>query len=420
MSSSYGFPWSLRRFVGVIVAVLIGSLSLPSLAELVSGGTATASAATPSLAITKTVSATSAAPGVTFRYTIKYRCASITDNCENVTLADVVPAPLEVLSSTGPGGSVSSTNNSGNSLQWNLATPGSGGVLTAGSSGLVTIDVRFPLCGMVGTETAVNTATFAASNAGSVSATAPTVSVSSASSCGPTGTGGFEKTVSGNGDQGWGNAYTVAAPGKPTAYWVTDTMPAGVKISSINYAAPMDINCGNGWFDYYEADRLGLPESLTGCTHSDYTDPAGTTHRLIDPVVQLRWEVAANTDRAVFINTVTTAPRGTTITNVATTSLGETDSATYVVGPVGANPNVFKWTSAAFGQPRPDGLPAGNSALNEVDYQLGARNLVPSDAPLVNPILEDLLPVEVDWVDGQSTWVYPYATYDSPLALGRW
>ncbi len=111
-------------------------------------------------------------PEEIFTYIIKYRCASLTEHCMNTQIQDAIPPDMEIISYTTLGGSVSSAALSGNTITWNLQTPGrTQGQLDAGSTGMVTVKVRFA-CGSAATTGAnpyTNTATISADNGSSSS-----------------------------------------------------------------------------------------------------------------------------------------------------------------------------------------------------------------------------------------------------------
>ena len=93
--------------------------------------------------------------GEAFTYYIAYRCASITQDCINTTLTDVLPPEVEFISGTGPSGDISAVTYDGGShtVTVDFVDP-----LGAGSTGILEISVRFPPGTLPGT-TAVNQAT---------------------------------------------------------------------------------------------------------------------------------------------------------------------------------------------------------------------------------------------------------------------
>ena len=159
--------------------------------SLLAPATASAQPPSPTLELTKAVSATSIASGTPFEYTFAYRCASITANCQNAVITDVLPPQVTYIpnsATTTPHiQSVAYTpdpsGTTGGALTYTFVNP-----LPAGSTGILRFQVQFPPGTLPGT-VALNRATFSADNAGPV--TTPNVST--------TATGQFEMTVNKSG-----------------------------------------------------------------------------------------------------------------------------------------------------------------------------------------------------------------------------
>jgi uncharacterized repeat protein (TIGR01451 family) len=117
-----------------------------------------------SVNLVKTVNKTNPLSGETFTYTLQYRCASTTEACNGVMITDPIPASLEYVSLTG---SIHTTNEVYNSstktVTFTFVNP-----LPAGTTGQVTISVRFPNKITPNGTAATNTATMSASNAPTV------------------------------------------------------------------------------------------------------------------------------------------------------------------------------------------------------------------------------------------------------------
>ncbi len=128
--------------------------------------------AAPSLLLTKTASNTNPAPGDLVTFTMRYRCASLTEHCMNATVTDPIPADMEIVSYSFSGGLIDDVNVAGNTITWDLQSPGSpAGQLDAGSTGLLKVTARFPACSsaVISAGAVTNTATFA-EDTGSVNA----------------------------------------------------------------------------------------------------------------------------------------------------------------------------------------------------------------------------------------------------------
>ncbi|MFK7946455.1 MAG: SdrD B-like domain-containing protein [Saprospiraceae bacterium] len=121
-----------------------------------------------SLDLIKTVDDSTPLTGETFTYTLQYRCASTTEDCNGVVITDPLPASVEYVGLSGSLHTTNETYNSGShTVTFTLQDP-----LTAGTVGQVTVSVRFPNGTTPNGTTANNTATISASNAASVNSSA--------------------------------------------------------------------------------------------------------------------------------------------------------------------------------------------------------------------------------------------------------
>jgi len=131
--------------------------------------------AAPQLQISMTSSVSSVAAGTVFSYTLQYKCASITENCVAATVTDILPVELSATATdVTMVGSAHTTAQvytaATRTAKWTFVNP-----LPAGSTGQLTLTVKFPVGTTPDGATAVNTATMAAT--GAASATSPPVSV---------------------------------------------------------------------------------------------------------------------------------------------------------------------------------------------------------------------------------------------------
>lgn len=130
-----------------------------------------------SLDLVKTVDKATPLTGESFTYTLQYRCASTTEDCNGVMITDPLPASVEYVSLSGSIHTTNTTYNSGShTVTFTLQDP-----LIAGTVGQVTVTVRFPNGTTPNGTAANNTATISASNAVSVSSTALATASASAS-----------------------------------------------------------------------------------------------------------------------------------------------------------------------------------------------------------------------------------------------
>ena len=126
------------------------------------------------LELTKSVSNPTPLSGQIFSYTLQYRCASITDDCDGTFITDPLPASVEFVSVVNSVHIASSSYNSGtHTVNFTFVDP-----LTSGTSGQVEIHVRFPNGTTSDGTVASNTATIDATNAPLVSSTAVSATAS--------------------------------------------------------------------------------------------------------------------------------------------------------------------------------------------------------------------------------------------------
>lgn len=268
-----------------------------------------------SLIIDKSVNKTNVEPGETFTYTIRYRCASLTDHCTDVVIVDNLPTGMEVAGYTLAGGQVASVSATSTSVTWNLQTPGSApGQLDAGSSGVVTLTARFPGCDASGTTAGLftNTATISASNTSSSNNSADITLDSNVPTCppDPAPSNDFEKNRGNSKTSVNGyHRYAFNFPGTGASYTVTDVMPDGFVVSSIDVEGSnnstifgLEIQCASSgtWHTVNTATTGSsfntpseLPAGATECVNVNHPDfPALTDHYLFN-ISAVRWTVPA-------------------------------------------------------------------------------------------------------------------------------
>ncbi|MEM7530919.1 MAG: SdrD B-like domain-containing protein [Chloroflexota bacterium] len=243
---------------------------------------ATATAA-PNLLIDKTVSNANPSAGEVFVYTIRYRCASLTEHCFNAQIVDDVSDDLTIVSHSQAGGNVVAVDENNNTITWDLASGNVPNRLDAGSAGLLRIRVRFPQCGTQSPgagSTLSNVATFSEDSAGSVSSAAngADITVPTINSCpgsAPPNPTDFEKRANGN----WVSpgdieiAYTIDIPTNPVTstgtYTVTDIFPDGYTLHTMDISdetnIATEVQCDGVWYDNpITDDELGASVDLQG------------------------------------------------------------------------------------------------------------------------------------------------------------
>ena len=117
------------------------------------------------LELNKTVSEANPATGVSFFYTLQYRCASTVDDCIGTVITDPLPPEVEFVGLTGSPHTINEVYDAGT----HTVTFTFQNTLTAGSTGEVQIEVRYPNGSTPNGTIATNTATIDATNATSVS-----------------------------------------------------------------------------------------------------------------------------------------------------------------------------------------------------------------------------------------------------------
>lgn len=177
------------------------------------------------LSITKSASVTSVNAGTTFRYTLQYRCVSITNNCQNVVVTDVLPPQLASgASDVAVYGSQHTTSVSYDAgtrtAQWVMQNP-----LGAGSTGDLYLDVKFPAGTTPNGTVALNTARITASNAATVTSNQVSVTALATPSI------VIDKYLIAGGGAGYETVYGIAVANNGTINLsnvaLTDNLPPG-------------------------------------------------------------------------------------------------------------------------------------------------------------------------------------------------
>lgn len=134
-----------------------------------------AALAAPQLQLSLSASVSTVAAGTVFTYTLQYQCASLTENCVAATVTDVLPAALSgAAADVALVGSAHTTaptyTATTRTAKWSFVNP-----LPAGSTGQLTMSVKFPVGTTPDGAQAVNTATMAATGAAPASSSPVTV-----------------------------------------------------------------------------------------------------------------------------------------------------------------------------------------------------------------------------------------------------
>ena len=180
------------------------------------------------LELSKSVNSPTPSSGEIFTYTLQYSCASLVDNCTGTVITDPLPPEVEFVGLSGSSHTINEVYDSGShTVSFTFQN-----TLTAGSTGEVQIDVRFPNGTTANGTVASNTASMTADNAPSVSSSVDATAfaeedfgiekyIASGGAVGGLTTYGFRvcnNRFTGNGDLGRLNI---------TNIYVIDTLPAG-------------------------------------------------------------------------------------------------------------------------------------------------------------------------------------------------
>lgn len=262
-----------------LLSTLFLTLSIPHLSAPVPAAQAQSG---PSLIIDKQVSKHTPAPGEKFTYTIRYRCSSVSENCVDAQVRDEISPYLTVVDYTRKGGNISNVSVGNATYIWDLENViDKPGELSAGSVGVIQIQVRFPACAAqtpTAGSTLSNTATFSIANGAPVTSAAngADVIVPTISACPEEIVEvkeGFHKT---NWDEIFANpgnprvTYEIFLVNSPTAYVVEDVIPQGLTLESIQLSnlilsgGHVDLRCSGTWYDLSSTldDRLNVPSDV--------------------------------------------------------------------------------------------------------------------------------------------------------------
>ena len=362
-------------------------------------------AADADLLVVKQFSTTTPAAGETFTYTIRYRCASISElYCSAPTITETFPAPLKIVSYTPMGGSIAEATLLSKTLTWRLATPPDSlpeGVpadgLAAGSTGIIKVQVKFPTCGSAALPATVLGVTVPAG----IEAACVTVP--------PAPSPGFSKTGSAAFVQPGGlERWSVKLPDSATAYTVTEVVPAGMQVYSATASNTPKV------MGYPEVDCTddGVDDFHTsGCNTTVL--PSGMT---VSSIKRLRWAVNANSGTQTldlrFVvdgdyvgdairNCAVSSQHGTACaTDIPVMGLGEPilsiSKITPTGGAVSPDGSTIVYAVPAW---KPTVAPAATSNDHVYRVSIGVDEL--SGTATQYPVVEDVLPAGLDYVTGQ-------------------
>lgn len=425
-------PFAVRFLLGNLLLLLSVFIQL-------------AHAADAELRIETHLSDTNPAPGETFTYSIRYRCAGISSlYCTAPRITTTIPEPLKIVGYTPTGGSVTQASIVGKTLAWQLATPSESlpqGVpadgLAAGSTGIIKVQVKFPTCGSSAPPALISLQATATTGEFSTTSTAPDLTVPAAitDACPtppPPASPGFAKTGSAAFVQPGGlERWSISLPTSATAYTVTENVPPGMQVytaaaSNATAVGHPSVDCSdNGEDDFTalnqpvatwmstevaagRADNLQSPSgTVTGCTARLLASGL-----LVGNIKRLRWTVNANlAAQSVNLAMVVDSPYiGGDIRNCATSSQHSTSCAAPIpvlgqgepllsiskINPTGGvvSPDGSTIVYAPpLWQPTIAPAPAGNDRVYRI--AIGLDEL--SGTSTQYPVIEDILPAGLDY-----------------------
>ncbi len=425
----------------------------------------------PSLLILKSVSNATPAPGETFIFTIQYRCASATEHCENAQIVDTVPSALTIVNTSPASGNVTAVDVTGNTVTFSLASPDSDpapdGVLAAGSTGLVRITARFPACDNTGTvaSSVSNSADFQTSNAGTITSNSVTVDATPTLTTCPAAppplppATDISKTlhnyVSGGVAPGAFVSGNIVYPSKPSSYVITDTVPAGLEMIDFRLSSTVSIDCGGGFIsgpggegrlidfvdNVIDNGAAGPPYALgSGCFASEMVPGVPAAGYVVN-VQTIRTTVAANASGSgVWVGRVAdTASTSATLQNCISANYESPDATACVDIPLtdyhaeglpykdiaydptraissnNPNPTVFALAGVTYDS---SATPPQTPRADEIWYALELVNRKGGNQDIVDPVIVDLLPAELEFVEDPvdgNWWMITSHLFDEPM-----
>jgi uncharacterized repeat protein (TIGR01451 family) len=421
----------VRRALAAVGLLATGAVTIAALPR-----TAFAADPPPDLLIQKQPVSATVAGGFrnTIGWTISWTCASITTPCNNATIADSLPAPLQLKTVTTAGGLVTAADVTGNSVTWHLETTGTPGVLDAGSVGTLTIVALAP-CDATKDQTFNNVASMHATNAttgASNAAGLPSskITVTKATSCNPPPPPPPAKSAPGRANASNANGtggrmpFWLTLPYAPSQYDLIDPTPANVDVTSISVGAPatVTVSCDGGSTyqtitDFTAAGPFGncvKTGTAWNVTHTKFSVPAqtdpgwGDEQNAVYPTIYTRVKPGTTVGTVITNTTQTAGPVTTALTASGT-----------VVAP-GPFPYASKSRYVTPGEAIPDWF--GDATHPVIDGDIGYQIAIGNNgnngsaaAPLIDPVVTDLLDPNVTFVPGESWWRIAYTDNASNL-----
>ncbi|MEM7531761.1 MAG: SdrD B-like domain-containing protein [Chloroflexota bacterium] len=436
--------------------------------------TAHAAPHAPNLRVTISANPTSVDPGDVVRYTIRYRCASLTEHCLNAQIVSTVPSGMDIGQYTRSGGLISAVNKVGNTITWSLQSPGSpAGQLDAGSTGLIKIRTSFATCdGSSNPGSFTNSVDFTATGASTASDSVDVALTSSnLVSCpdAPPATVDLVKDVDHSVVQlGGHGAWDIDVPSSSSVYTFTDDFPdVGIVTNLRHTSVELHVQCGSEegtstWHDLSSHNTVqDWYRDLGGVLPGQCVTTELWAGYVAYNITNARWVIPANTSFTIHqaVNLIylpsnpftaaqlpnwTEPSVGEYVTNCiisSDTSMGDSGQSCdrhLLVTPVGPdalvtkeiasapdiNPDVdpFDGNHIQSVARDPDAIPPIDRGPADIVYatQLGLRE--PGTGNWEDPILYDLLPAELEYVPyeegGANFWTLFAPTWHANIPTG--
>lgn len=418
MSGIQGHSGTRRRggralAIAVLTVAVAGSITTDARAGTpsIAASAPTVTSGSPTLQITKTANENPVAGSFAneISWTILWSCASITTDCLAAEITDALPGGLVLAEYTSTGGSVASATPTGNTVTWSLESPGTPGVLNAGSTGSLEITALAPCS--TSNQSFTNDATFSASNAATATTAPSSITITAASTCAAPTPPPADKAGPVIANPGGRLPYYLTLPwaGSGNAYQVVDALPAGLDFTTASVEAPatVQVSCDGG--NIYEP---AFDFAVNG-THGACTRTSGHWN-----VTHVRFSVPASSDSGwtggrqavegtIFTDVPSGASLGTQYTNSVTID-GNPYSVTTTLDTPSPMPATTKFRGASPGTVPDHWFPDANHEVRDdtVGYVLTVGNngnFGAAGEDLVDPVVTDLLDLNLSYT-GDDWW----------------
>ena len=334
--------------------------------------------------------------GASVTWQLDYSCVSVTGDCTNTQITDSLPSGVSFSSATGGGLVV------GNTVTWNLGT------VTSGSTANVQVTGTVP-CSLTD-RTFNNTAGITGDGAGTTNKSA-TITVTGASTCTPPPPDPFSKSGPSVLNPGGRLHYSFNLPAMADETVVEDTLPSVPTYLNTQVPAPITATITCNGTTWVPTNGCSTPQKIR------FLIPAVTDPVWAQVGASIPYQVKATVRMRVPVGT----PVPSNITNNATVyeadangipalPTGAAGTASGNVAAAAPMTAIGKWAYKLPGQADPyNTAPSGSSTSvnDDVAYQISFGNNGGGNAagaPLVNPVITDLIDNDTDFIAGTNWW----------------